>query len=64
MKVWDRAEIELASPGSAVRFESVARHVTDCDTRPVIAMSNDMDNAVDGDVANGVDDGVDDDAVV
>ena len=31
MKVWDGAGIELATPGSAVRFESVARHVTNCD---------------------------------
>ena len=35
MKVWDRAGIELATPGSAVRLASVARHVTDCATRPV-----------------------------
>ena len=28
MKVWDRARIELTTPGSAVR------HVTDCATRP------------------------------
>ena len=27
MKVWDRAWIELATPGSAVRLTSVARHV-------------------------------------
>ena len=33
-KVWYRAGIELATPGSAVRHESVARHVTDCATRP------------------------------
>ena len=33
-KVWDRAGIELATPGSAVRHASVARHVTDCATRP------------------------------
>ena len=33
-KVWDRAGIELATPGSAVRLASVARHVTDCATRP------------------------------
>ena len=36
MKVWDRAGIELATPGSAVRFPSVARHVTDCTMRPVL----------------------------
>ena len=28
-KVWDRAGMELATPGSAVRLTSVARHVTD-----------------------------------
>ena len=33
-KVWDRAGIELATPGSAVSFASVTRHVTDCATRP------------------------------
>ena len=32
-KVWDRAGIELATPGSAVSFASVTRHVTDCATR-------------------------------
>ena len=31
-KVWDRAGIELATPGSEVRLTSVARHVTDCAT--------------------------------
>ena len=35
MKVWDQAEIKLATPGSAVRLASVARHVTDCAMRPV-----------------------------
>ena len=34
MKVWDRAGIKLATPGSAVSFASVTRHVTDCATRP------------------------------
>ena len=29
-------EIELATPGSAVRHASVARHITDCATRPGI----------------------------
>ena len=29
-KVWDGAGIDLATPGSAVRHASVARHVTDC----------------------------------
>ena len=33
-KVWYQAGIELATPGSAVRHESVASHVTDCATRP------------------------------
>ena len=33
-KVWYRARIELATPGSAVRHASVARHVTDAATRP------------------------------
>ena len=28
--------LELATPGSAVRHASVARHVTDCATRPGI----------------------------
>ena len=28
-KVWNRAGIELATPGSAVRLASVARHITD-----------------------------------
>ena len=35
-KVWDRAGIELATPGSAVSFASVTRHVTDCAMRPGI----------------------------
>ena len=33
-KVWDWTGVELATPGSAVRHASVARHVTDCSTRP------------------------------
>ena len=36
-KVWDRAGIELATPGSAVRLTSVARHVTDCAMWPGIS---------------------------
>ena len=32
-KVWDQAGIEPATPGSAVRLASVARHVTDCAMR-------------------------------
>ena len=38
MKVWDRARIELATPRSAVRLASVARHVTDCATWPVVML--------------------------
>ena len=33
-KVWDRAVIELATLGSAVRYVSALRHVTDWATRP------------------------------
>ena len=33
-KVWDRAGIKLATPGSAVRLTSVAKHVTDCAMQP------------------------------
>ena len=40
MKVWDRVGIELASPGYAVRLASVARHVTDCATRPGVRKLN------------------------
>ena len=36
MKVLDRAGIELATPGYAVRHASVARHVTDWATRPSV----------------------------
>ena len=36
MKVWDQAVIELATPGSAVRLVSVARHITHCATWPGI----------------------------
>ena len=32
-KVSDRAGIELATPASAVRHASIARHFTDCATR-------------------------------
>ena len=39
-KVWDRAGIELATPGSTVSFTSVTRHVTDCATRPGSILSN------------------------
>ena len=42
MKVWDRAGIELATPGSAVRHASVARHVTDCATRYLIVSIPDL----------------------
>ena len=34
MKVWDGAGIELRTPRSAVRLESVGRHVTGCATWP------------------------------
>ena len=37
--VWDQARIELATPGSAVRHASVARHVTDCAMRPGIKIT-------------------------
>ena len=33
-KVWDWAEMELATPGSAVRHLSAVRHVTDCVKQP------------------------------
>ena len=34
-KVWDQARMKLVTPGSAVRLAySIARHVTDCATRP------------------------------
>ena len=36
-KVWDWAGIELATPESAVRPASVARHVTNCAMQPEIA---------------------------
>ena len=39
-KVWDRAGIELATPGSAVRHASVARHATDCATGPGLQSSD------------------------
>ena len=32
-KLWDRAGIKLATPGSALRLASVARHITDCATQ-------------------------------
>ena len=34
MRVWNRAGIQLATPGSAVRHASVARQLTKCATRP------------------------------
>ena len=34
MKILDRAEIELGTPGSAVRCASVVRNVTDCAALP------------------------------
>ena len=36
-KVWERVGMELATPRSAVRHASVARHVTDCATRPGVS---------------------------
>ena len=33
-EVWDRAGIELTTPGSAVRHLSAVRHVTDYAMRP------------------------------
>ena len=33
-QVWDRAGIDLATPGSAVSLATVARHVTDCAMPP------------------------------
>ena len=38
-KVSDRARIKLATPGSAVRLASVARHITDCATWPGVLTS-------------------------
>ena len=45
-KVWDRAGIKLATPGSAVRHVSVARHVTDA---CLTAEPNRCDKAYTGD---------------
>ena len=39
-KVWYWAGIKLTTPGSAVRHPSVARHVTDCATRPGAGLMN------------------------
>ena len=36
-KIWDWAGIKLATPGSAVRHTSVARHITDCATCSAMA---------------------------
>ena len=36
--VWDPAVIKLAAPGSEVRLASVARHITDCATRPSLRL--------------------------
>ena len=46
MKVWDQAGLKLATPGSAVRLASVARHVTDCATRPGIACHIEVDMCI------------------
>ena len=45
-KVWDQTGIELATPGSAVRYASVARHVTDCATRPGPTRMNSESNLI------------------
>ena len=37
-KVWDWTGIELVTRGSAVKHASVARHVTDCATRPLVLL--------------------------
>ena len=37
-KVWDRAGSLRATPGSAVRLASVARHVSDLATRPQLSV--------------------------
>ena len=42
-KVWDLAGIEIATPGSAVRLASVARHVIDCTTRPSINFCDNLE---------------------
>ena len=34
MKIWDWAGIEIATPGSAVRHVSAARHIMDCALQP------------------------------
>ena len=34
-EVWNRAGMELVTPGSAVRLESIGRHVSNCVMRPV-----------------------------
>ena len=44
-KVWDQAGIELATPGSAVRHASVARHVTDCATRALLGWNVEQCNS-------------------
>ena len=41
-KVWDRAGIELTTPGSAVRLTSVARHVIISATGPVETIGETM----------------------
>ena len=42
-KVWNRTGIELATPGSTVRHASVARHDTDCATRPGICFGSSIE---------------------
>ena len=46
MKVWDQAEIELMTPGSAVRPVSAARHITNCATWPGVNGSDGITNNV------------------
>ena len=41
-KSMEPGRIELATPGSAVRLASVARHVTDCATRPGRTLDQDF----------------------
>ena len=52
MKVWDRAGIELATPGSAVRFASVARRVADCATQPGLSLTSFWTRIVPYDISN------------
>ena len=56
-KVWDRARIELSTPGSAVTLASDARHDADYDSED----NDDDDDSIvvdDGDDSNGDDDNI------